>query len=86
VAIDEEIDLRNLEANRLQIEIEFQFGEDLELLAKHPLIPRRIRLLSCWGKSDSGAGAYPLWVVKGAIDDVVLGNLTGLLAHIKPAI
>ena len=27
-----------------------------------------------------------MWAVKGAIDDVVLGNLTGLLARIKPAI
>ena len=27
-----------------------------------------------------------MWRDKGAIDDVVLGNLTGLLARIKPAI
>jgi hypothetical protein len=37
-SIDEEIDLRNLEANCFQIKIELQFRENLELLAKHPLI------------------------------------------------
>src|SRR6202023_2348196 len=30
------------EANRLQIEVEFQFGENLELFAEHPLVPRRV--------------------------------------------
>jgi carbonic anhydrase len=33
-----------------------------------------------------GPGTHGLWRDKGRVDDAVLGNLTGLLARIKPTI
>ena len=39
-----------------------------------------------WSKARAGAGHTACGAIKGAIDDVELGNLTGLLARIKPAV
>jgi hypothetical protein len=57
-SIDEEIDLRNLEANCFQIKIELQFRENLELLAKHPLISSWVLSQAVVGDQESSA----LWL------------------------
>src|ERR1700722_5045370 len=46
---------RNLEANCLQIKIEFQFGEELELLSEHALIPGGVLGQAIVGDQESRA-------------------------------
>ena len=53
--IDEKIDLRDFEANCLQIEIELQLGKDLELFAEHPLVPGRILGQAVVGEQEGHA-------------------------------
>src|ERR1700730_3326334 len=43
--------------------------------------PKTIR-----SQGESGHGPYGVGAIKGAIDNAELGNLTGLLAKIKPAV